>query len=613
MKKLTLLFITLLLLIASCKPDNGIQLTDASSIIIGGPLGRALDSSTQGRMKWFMVDEKTEGVRIYHIDSAKISLSKGWKGEAVGKWMVAASHCVMRTHDETIKKHLLTIADFLISQQNAEGYIGTFNDTARFYGHPKKNDQNFDLWMVGYVMQGLMEVYKISLDEKYLIAARKIADLCIGTFQQGNKKIVNSGPFSGTASACVLEHFTDLVEITNEKKYLDFAEFCVQELEKRPGVEIITRNHLKYDQAQVGEGKMYELLHCYAGIAKLYKLTGKKEYLTIVENVWYEIAKYHQNAAGAPCGGVGIHWECFNNRYMFSPYFRSETCAMMDWLKLNKFLLEISGDVKYAEQIEKIVYNALLGAKFNDGWGWVYHSVMNGQKVLTAQYACCSNSGSISLEEIPPVIYGLRNNGICVNIYTPSKTSVDYKGNKIGIAQTSNYPFDGKIILNINPEKESKFILALRIPSWVGNSEFLLDGKKVTADVSKYYEIKRTWKKGDVIELNFPMTFRTVQAIQEYNHKGEYLDGQTKYISIYKGPLLYSAENWKDTQDSCNAITVSGNFSGSQLTAVAVPQGLQGDAYEVTSKKGNHLLVPYFESANLKYSSYRAIWLKLSE
>ena len=61
-------------------------------------------------------------------------------------------------------------------------------------------------------------------------------------------------------------------------------------------------------------GKMYEMLRCYTGIAKLYQITHKSIYLKVIVKEWEEISKFHQNAAGAPCGGAGIHWECYNLR-----------------------------------------------------------------------------------------------------------------------------------------------------------------------------------------------------------------------------------------------------------------------------------------------------------
>ena len=601
------------IVLTSCKQDEPkVVFAETSHLQIGGILGQGLDSSQNGRLKWFIQDQNSEAIRIFHNDSARKSPSRGWKGECAGKWLYAASRCAIRTHDTIIRNHIKDVAGFLISQQGPDGYIGTFNDSARFTGNPVKPNQTYDLWMCGYIMQGLMEAYKLLHDTACLSATKKLGDLCIATYQKGNKKIVNAGPFGGTASACILEHFADLYDLTHEKRYLDFAEFCLQELEARPGTELISRTLLNYDVSQINEGKMYEILHCYVGVAKLAHITGNETYLKMVQNAWNEVYTYHQNAAGAPCGGMGHHLECYNVRYMFSPYFHSETCAMMDWLRLNIELFGISGEAKYAEQIEKIAYNALLGAQFSDGYGWIYHSVMNGRRIRTDQFACCSSSGTVALEEIPPVIYTLNEDGVSVNIYTPSAISVNIKNTTIQFEQVTDYPFEGKISIKVEPEKETSFPLSLRIPYWTDSSEISINGKKMIAKGNTFYTISKSWKKGDVIEVEFPMNLRTVEKVYEYNQKGEYVDGSTWYTSVYRGPLLYATE-WKDALRNPNTINVQKGFSASQMTLTATPEGYKGNAYELKLPDTSLVFVPYYQAAHRVDTSYHACWMKMKK
>jgi uncharacterized protein len=612
-----LIYFTAVLFFVSCKNESTIQFNDSSKIQIGGILGKAIDLNMNGRLKnGFIQDETSEAIRIYNLDSLKGLQSEDfngyWRAEATGKWMIAAAHAVKRTNDNVLKNHIKKIADFLVSQQGSDGYLGVRNDSMRFTGSPKYPHQTYDLWISGYLMEGLIEINKVIPDEKYIIAAKKIGDLCINTFQKGSKSVVNSGPFGGMGSASVLTYFVDLYNATKEKKYLDFAELCLQELEKRPGSEIITRTLNHYDPSQMNGGKMYEMLLCYVGIAKLYETTHNPQYLQVCKNMWDEVYNYHQNAAGAPCGGVDIHWECFNLRYMFSPYFRSETCAMKNWLWFTIEMLKITGEPIYADQIEKIAYNALIGAQFADGFGWQYHSIMNGRRDRTSQFACCSNSGTISLEEIPQVIYSSDKNGIFVNIYSASKATLNLKNNNIEIEQATSYPFDGKISIKINPEKETKFSLFIRIPSWIENSAFTLNGNKVKADASKYYEISQSWKKGSVVEIEFPITLRTVEKVQQYNFRGEYMDGKIIFISIYNGPLLYGTE-WKDCQDKPNPLSLPKDFSVSNLKPVPSTEEVEGQSFEFETAGFKHLLVPYYEVAGRQDTSYHATWLKIKE
>ena len=204
-----LIFIFVLVLMVSCHHDKTFYFTNTSDIKIGGIIAQALNSSEYGRLTGYIIDENSHLVKIFNRDSAMKTTVEGWEGEFTGKWLYAAARCVIRTHDEKIAQHIKAVADFLVSQQDNNGYLGTFNDTARFTGIRKYPIQTYDLWVNGYIIQGLMECYKLFHQEKYINVAKKWGDLCIATFEKGNIKIVNVGCWGGTGSASILEHFVD--------------------------------------------------------------------------------------------------------------------------------------------------------------------------------------------------------------------------------------------------------------------------------------------------------------------------------------------------------------------------------------------------------------------
>lgn len=584
------------------------KFTVTSSLKIGGLLGDALDSSMNGRLKWFIQDSSSGAIRIYDRNTANNNQSTHWEGECAGKWLYAATRCVVRTNDSIIKEHIRNVADYLISQQFENGYIGTLNENNRYCGNPVKPNQNYDIQMNNYIMQGLIYAYELFHEEKYLLAVKRIAELCINTYQKGNKKIANAAPFEGLGST-IMEPFIELYEITNDKKYLNFAEFNLQEIEQRPGTEIISRTLKNYDAAQIGQGKNYEMLRNYVGIAKMYQVTGNKTYLHVINNAWNEVYNYHKNAAGAPCGGIGIHLECYNVRYMFSPYSYSETCAMMEWFRLNVELLKITGEAKFAGELEEIAYNAMLGAQFPDGYGWIYNSIMNGKRIRTKEYACCSSSGTMILEEVPQTIYSVNDEVLRINIYTPSEASLKIGQNTVNIKQTTDFPFDGKISVSIDPKKETTFSLNIRIPAWIGDSSITIDGKKIIVKPNTYYSITKKWKKSVCI-IEFPMSLRLDEKTVEYNHKGEYLDGYTKYKALYRGPLLYSTE-WEDTLEKPNSVIIPQTISTNDFKEIPTPAGFHGKTYELQLADTSIQFVPYYEVAHRLDNSFHVCWLQM--
>jgi uncharacterized protein len=458
-----------------------------------------------------------------------------------------------------------------VRQQVDDGYLGTYSLAFRFTSPTAK--QTYDLWMNGYILQGLLEAHRLLDRPVYVAAAEKIARLCLRTYGPGGKRIVDAGPFGGMASACVLEQFVDLYEVTRVRRYLEFAEFCAGELDRRPGTEWLRRLRHGYDVAQIDSGKMYEMLRCLTGLAKLYRITGRRAYWPALRHAWREIHDHHLNAAGAPAGGVGIHHECFNVRFSFSPYWRSETCAMMEWLRFSGEMLRLTGAPQYAAAIEHVAYNALPGAQFTDGRGWTYHSILNGPRTRTGVFACCASSGTIALEELPPRFYAWRDGQLFVNLYGPSRARLG----DVVIEQATEYPRAGTVRLVLRPDRPRRFTLALRVPDWA--PRFLLDGQPTTGRPDRWHTITRRWTNGATVTLEFPMTDRFIERVREYNEKGEYLDGCTRYRARLRGPLLY-ATRWNDCEEKPKPLT-----------------------------NADRPFVPYFELGRNRPNTPRTVWM----
>lgn len=580
------------------------QFVSPANVKVSGIFATALNASADGRLKYFITGPESRAIRIYSQDTVRVSKSEGWEGECAGKWLYATAKAVERSGDETLKQNLKNVADYLVSQQYPDGYLGTFNDTMRFSGNPVKPKQSFDLWMNGYVMQGLIETCKALNNEAYLTAAKRIGDLCIQTFGEGRKSVAYSGGWRGMASACVMEHFVDLYNLTKEKKYLDFAKYCLEEIERRPDTKLVSKLLGADDVSQIGEGKMYEMLHCLVGVAKLYRIQPTTSLKIICDSAWAKIGR-HINAAGGPSGGVHVFLECYDKAGFFSPYSYNETCATMDWLRFNKELLGATGVAKYAEDLEKTTYNALLGAAFKDGYGWAYHSILNGWKERTGEFACCSSSGTVLLEEVPEITYSVGQNAVSVNLLMPSEGRVVLNGQNISLKQQTTYPFEGSIALFVNPATSQRFTLRVRIPDWAKGVSAKVNSKSVNANAGTFLTINRKWSKGDKIVLNIPMRLRRVDKVA-----GDTIAGRPTpvYASFYRGPLLY-ATSWKDTKEQPAPIQVT----AATLSAIATERTKNIDLV-VKDKNGNAFkFQPYATITSISQNAYHTVWVQKTD
>ncbi len=136
-------------------------LTLILSVVLGGILGNSVDANYNGRISLFINSPESPAIQIYTPEKAT---SGGWKGEHAGKWLYAASHAYSRTQDPKLLSNIISVADFLISQQQDNGYIGCYKDDRRFYHIPENGAYclEWDLWNFSYLMQGFAELYKSS-------------------------------------------------------------------------------------------------------------------------------------------------------------------------------------------------------------------------------------------------------------------------------------------------------------------------------------------------------------------------------------------------------------------------------------------------------------------
>jgi hypothetical protein len=594
-------FITLLALFCFLPSFAQIRLATPpapENITLSGPLQKALSASENGRLKYFINGPESPAVRIYHRDSVRVSKSDGWDGECAGKWLYSTAKAYHRTHDPILKANLISVADFLVSQQSEDGYLGTYNDTARFTGNPMHPRETFDLWMNGYMMQGLMETYNALQQPAYLEAAKKIADLCIRTFQTGPKKIAYSGPWHGMASVCVMEHFADLYGITHEPQYLRFAYFSLKQLQDRPDARFLTKMLGREDVSDIAEGKMYEMLHCLVGISKMYKVSGDTTLLPVMLNGWEKVS-VHVNPAGGPAGGTNVFVECFDRKNFFSPYSNSETCAMMDWLRFNKELFEITGEARFADEMEKTTYNALLGAAFEDGFGWAYHSILNGPKTRTAPFACCSSSGAMALEEVPDLFYSSYKDKIMINLLGPGSAKFDIGKQQVTVEQVTEYPFDGEVNIRIKAPSAVYFTLEIRIPDWAQQAEVTAGGTTYPATAGKYFQINKRWPKETTIRLHLKLPWRAVVAGTQ----------SEEFAAFYKGPLLY-ASTWKDTKEKPEPLFIKRNLLDA-LHKIKRNKGENAGTYTLPLEKDQIELAPYITITSGNKDAYHTTWFHI--
>ncbi|MFZ2286312.1 MAG: beta-L-arabinofuranosidase domain-containing protein [Bacteroidales bacterium] len=588
-----------------------------SQVKVEGLLGQAVDQSQNGRLLCLPGWNEGQLIKIFSQESRLASTTYDWYGEHAGKWLYTMARAAFRTNDAVLKDLLFRTADYLVSTQEQNGYLGTYSLAQRITNHQAATHENsWDVWNMSYIVLGLLEVNKYFPNKKYLQVSKKIGELFLENFGEGKQNITGYGTRRGISATVVLDPVVELYRVTGDKRYLDFSAQVISQMEEKDGLHLISDALANRELEWIGDGKIYQLLWNITAVAKLYQLTGNNDYLIASENIWNKVHDYHLTITGGPWGGIGKHKECFNSRGYWSPYGYIETCSVMAWIQFNREMLKLTGEARYTQEIERSAFNSLLGAQYPNGMDWCYHSFTNGATHMAHFNDCCPSSGALALEELPPLIYSVKEGGIACNIYAESTASLNIPGNvKVMIIQHTDYPFDGQVKLILQPEKKTLFKLYLRIPEWAKTATIKVNNQ--TADLSlmkpnEYFIIERTWKKGDIVEINFPLELKIVRQAEVSNapQRGGSIY-QLQWFALTRGPLSYAVSGLLGGEEREEVFLLTENDPEELFIPVIPPEGLTGPAYELRlPDKPTLLFLPFFEASERKSGTWRLTWVQ---
>jgi uncharacterized protein len=471
-----------------------------------------------------------------------------WQTEFWGKWYTSAALAHEYNQDPALGKTLHDAVHSLLPFQDEDGYLGNYSNDCRL--------KFWDVWGRKYTLLGMLAYLDANNDTTVLRAAMKLADHLMTEVgpEQGKQNIGMLGNFRGMPASSILEPIVLLYKKSGEQRYLDFAQYIVHDWETAFGPKLISKALAGVPVAErfIPTGsdswwswnngqKAYEMMSCYDGLLELYRITGEKVYLNATEMAWQNIQDTEMFIVGS-----GSSHECWfggKSAQAIPAKHPQETCVTVYWLKLTYQLLKLTGDPKYADQLEIISYNALLGSMKPDGSDFCKYTPLEGIKLPGTDQCgmngnCCNANGPRGIMHIPKFSIMERNDGIVVNLYNQGEFNLKSPdGGVIHIHVDTDYPVNGKISLNVHPDKPGNFKVYLRIPEWSVNTIALINDSKINEIQSgEYLVIDRKWKKGDQIILEMDMRGRIVELKNP-------AEGQPPYFSILRGPIVLAKDS----------------------------------------------------------------------
>jgi uncharacterized protein len=452
---------------------------------------------------------------------------QAWDGEHVGKWLHAATLAWVNTGDAALREKLDYIAKELVQCQLEDGYLGTYLDKDRW--------TEWDVWAHKYNLIGLLTYMRYTGNLAPLPACRKMGDLLCATFgdEPGKRDILKAGWHVGMAPTSVLEPMVLLYRFTGDPKYLDFCRYIFRAWEHPDGPKIISTLLTQKRVDKVGNGKAYEMLSCLNGALEFYRTVNDPRVLAACRNAWQDIVDNRIYLTGAASYG-----ELFHDDFDLPNVNNvGETCVTVTWLQFNAQLLRLTGEARFADELERVVLNQLLGAQRCDGSGWGYYVQMEGKKPYssTLDGHCCLSSGPRGLALVPTFADTTDADGVVANLYDTATADLRLRdGSPVRLRTETLYPHDGRVVLQVEPEQARSFALKLRIPAWCRTATARVNGEQVDTapGADGYVAIKRAWKKNDQVELTLPLEPRVV--VGDHLNQGK--------VAVLYGPLVLAAD-----------------------------------------------------------------------
>jgi DUF1680 family protein len=478
--------------------------------------------------------EASEANRLVKLDPARLLEGyrqrpgrQAWDGEHVGKWLHAATLAWVNSGDPALREKLDYVVAELIKCQLPDGYLGTYLEKDRW--------TEWDVWAHKYNLIGLITYMRYTGNETPLPTCRRMADLLCNTFgdEPGKRDILKAGWHVGMAPTSVLEPMVLLYRLTGEPRYLDFCKYILRAWEQPNGPKIISTLRTLKRVDKVGNGKAYEMLSCLNGALEYYRTVNDPAILEACLNAWQDIVANRLYLTGTASYG-----ELFHDNYDLPNVNNvGETCVTVTWLQFNAQLLRLTDEARFADELEKIVLNQLLGAQRCDGSAWGYYVQMEGKKPYssTLDGHCCLSSGPRGVALIPSFAVSTDADGLVVNLYDTGTASLMLRdGTPVKLRTETLYPSDDKVHLTLEPATEKLFTLKIRTPSWCHQASAEIDGTKTKAipQPDGYAAIRRSWKKGDRIDLSFKLEPRVI--VGDHLNEGK--------VAVLYGPLVLAAD-----------------------------------------------------------------------
>ncbi|MBN2180921.1 MAG: glycoside hydrolase family 127 protein [Sedimentisphaerales bacterium] len=478
----------------------------------------------------------------------------------VYKIIEGAAYSLALFDDPALEKYVDDVITKIAAAQEEDGYLYTSRTIMSPDNMPPGGKERWsnisgghELYCVGHMYEAAVAYFQATGKRSLLDVAVKNADLICEVFGPGKRR---EPPGHQEIEIGLVK----LYRQTGNEKYLQAAKFFLDERGRPDGHGLYgpySQDHMPVVEQNEAVGHSVRAAYMYTSMADVAALTGQDDYTKALNSIWENVAGkklYITGGIGAQGGGEG-----FGGNYEL-PNIKAycETCAAIANAFWNHRMFLLTGESKYIDVLERVIYNGFLSGVSMKGDKFFYPNPLESFHGTSRSpwfgCACCPSNVVRFVPSIPGYAYAQEGDSLYINLFIAGSADVKMKNQTVRIVQQTNYPWEGMVKISISPEENgAEFTLKIRIPAWARNEPVASDlyrymkqndekvvlqvnGKPAVFETDKgYAAIRRYWKKGDVLELFLPMETRRVLANEKVlNNIGR--------VAIERGPIVYCAE-----------------------------------------------------------------------
>jgi uncharacterized protein len=469
----------------------------------------------------------------------------------VYKWIEAAAYEHARVPDASLLSRMAEAIDLVGAAQGEDGYVNSHYQVAEPGRRWTDFAQGHELYCAGHLFQAAVAHHRATGKDRLLRIACRFADYLDATFGAGG-----AGKRPGTPGHPEIEMgLTELYRATGERRYLDLARFFLDQRGRgwlgpgRYSSAAYYQDRVPIRDAAEVEGHAVRALYLTAGIADVYLETAEAALLTALDRQWADLVSHKLYVTG----GVGSRHlgEAFGQPYELpNELAYCETCAAIASILWSWRMLLATGQGRFADLIDRTLHNAVLAGVSLDGEQYFYVNPLasNGlaehlgrggcRRKAWHLVACCPPNVMRLVASLGHYVATRDRTGLQVHQYAPARIATALpSGRPVGLRMETRYPWEGSVRVTIEDGDGRPWALAFRVPEWCGPATIRVNGGVVeaTPDQNGYLGLERSWRAGDVVELDLPMEARLTEP-----HPA--IESTRGAVAIERGPLVYCLE-----------------------------------------------------------------------